>query len=165
MELLVLSVLRSWGLRVAQFLLWRTLSPGTWTRLHIVTSKKKPLPPLKKKPYMDTEIRYIICSLSLSFNPHQLLCGAPSLLLNWYWGFSPVVKSPGLTFITQLHLVPRSISLLALYTFVAQAGTTLFFPFAMRDATSENFVNYLIILLLKSNPNTQVSRWFSFRRE
>jgi len=109
------------------------------------------------------EIRYII--LSLFFNPDQLLCGAPSLLLNGYWRFSPVVKSLGLMFITQLHLVPRSISLPALYTSMAWAETTFFFPFAMRDVTSENFVNYQIILLLKFNPNTQVSRWFSFRRE
>jgi hypothetical protein len=48
---------------------------------------------------------------------------------------------------------------------MAWAGTTLFFPFPMRDATSENCVTYLIILLLKSNPNTQVSRWFSFGRD
>jgi len=61
--------------------------------------------------------------------------------------------------------MPRSINLLALYNFMAWAGTTLFFPFAMRDATSGNFVKCLIILLLKSNPNTQVSRWFSFCRE
>jgi len=112
--------------------------------------------------YMDMKIRYIILFF---FNPDQLLCGAPNLLLKWQWGFSPVVKSPGLIFITQLHLVPRSISLLALYTFMAWAGTTLFFPFAMRDATSGSFVNYLIILLLKSNANTQVSRWVSFGRD
>jgi hypothetical protein len=42
------------------------------------------------------------------------------------------------------------------------AGAGTLFPFAMRDATSEHFMNYLIILLLKSNPNTQVSRRFLF---
>jgi len=75
----------------------------------------------------------------------------------------------GMKLATHFHLVPklrvkRAKSLHTLYTFMAWAGTTLPSPFAMTDATSAHSVNYLIILLLKSNQNTQVSRWFSFCR-
>jgi len=111
---------------------------------------------------MDMEIIYIVL-----FFLTQTSCSAvqpPS-----YWmdtGVFPQWWSPwAWSFMTQFHLVPRYTSVLALYIFMACAGTTIFSPFAMRDATSENFVNYLIILLLKSNQNTRVSRWFSLCRE